>query len=300
VKLAVLACSVVASQAVAQSTRPRDRLLASTDWLAQHLDDPTLVVLHVGARAEYDRGHVPGARYIELDDISAPHVMDGEHLRLEMPAAEQLRATFERLGVSDGSRVVVVIGDRRETPAATRVLLTLDYLGIDSAVLLDGGHAAWKAEGRRVTEAAPPTRSGKLSARPVRDVIVDADFVNRHRSAPGFRIVDARERRFYERTASEGGQRPGHVAGALSLPYRSVLDAEGRFLDDAALQKLFRDAGVLEGQTVVGYCHIGMQATTLLFAARLLGHPVRLYDGSFEDWSRREALPVESSPSRRN
>jgi thiosulfate/3-mercaptopyruvate sulfurtransferase len=106
-------------------------------------------------------------------------------------------------------------------------------------------------------------------------------------------LIDARDRVFYD-GLQPGGRppTPGHIPGAHSLPFSSVFNDETGFLLPAAeLEALFTKAGVKPGATVIGYCHIGQQATAMLFAARSLGHPVKLYDGSFEEWSQR-GLPV--------
>jgi thiosulfate/3-mercaptopyruvate sulfurtransferase len=88
--------------------------------------------------------------------------------------------------------------------------------------------------------------------------------------------------------------RTGHIAGAKSVPFTGIADDENVFRSQSDLAALFAKAGVKPGDTVVGYCHIGQQATGTLFAARLLGYPVKLYDGSFEDWSAHADLPVEN------
>jgi thiosulfate/3-mercaptopyruvate sulfurtransferase len=88
--------------------------------------------------------------------------------------------------------------------------------------------------------------------------------------------------------------RTGHVAGAKSVPFTGIADDENVFRSQTDLAALFAKAGVKAGDTVVAYCHIGQQATGTIFAARLLGYPVKLYDGSFEDWSARADFPVEN------
>ena len=128
----------------------------STSWLADHLRDPNLVLLHVGDRKEYDKEHIPGARYVDLDDISVSnHDHDHGGLMLEMPQPDSLRARLEALGISDQSRVIVYYGNDWVSPA-TRVIFTLDYAGLGSgSALLDGGMQAWKTEHRALTADTP-------------------------------------------------------------------------------------------------------------------------------------------------
>ena len=278
---------------------PRDTLLVSTAWLAQHLHDADVVLLHVGEKSEYDARHLPGARYLDFHELATGTPATGG-LTLELPDPEQLRSRLAGLGISDTSRVVVYYGNDWVSPS-TRVIFTLDYAGLDRVSLLDGGMQTWIREGREVTVEVPAARPGTLSPLKVRPLVVDADFVRSHVSAPHFAVVDARATSFYD-GVQPGGPKdhrvPGHIAGARSVPFDSVTAADLTLKSDDELKAIFAKAGVQTGDTVVTYCHIGQQATAVLFAARTLGHPVLLYDGSFEDWARR-GYPVEN-PSKKD
>jgi thiosulfate/3-mercaptopyruvate sulfurtransferase len=281
----------------------RDRLLVSTDWLAGRLADPRLVLLHVGDRAEYDAAHLPGARFVALRDVSAGPTGPGESaaLRLEMLPAEELRRRLEALGISDDSHVVVYFGKDWVSPA-TRLVFTLDYAGLGAnAKLLDGGQPAWVRAGRAVTAEVPASRAGNLSPLQLHSSIVDAKFVLEHLEKPGFALVDARDSGYYNGVETGGApehpHRTGHIAGARSLPFDTTTTDDLLWRSDRELRALFAGAGVAPGDTVITYCHIGQQATAVLFAARLLGFEVRLYDGSFEEWSRLAGHPVEKPPA---
>jgi thiosulfate/3-mercaptopyruvate sulfurtransferase len=263
-------------------------LLVSPAWLAAHLGDRDLVLLHVGDPDTYRTQHIAGARGVTLKDISVSASGD-DGLHLEMPPAEDLRHRLEALGISNSSHVVVYFSEDWVSPA-TRVVLTLDAAGLgDRTVLLDGGMSAWVRDGHPVTDAVPPARTGKLAPLAMRPIIVTATTVMSSLGKPGFAVVDARDQVFYDGTKTGGHDthphRAGHIAGALGLPYTSVFDDNNRLRSPDDLAALFARAGVKPGDTVIGYCHVGMQATAMLFAARRLGHPVLLYDGSFEDWS---------------
>jgi thiosulfate/3-mercaptopyruvate sulfurtransferase len=91
--------------------------------------------------------------------------------------------------------------------------------------------------------------------------------------------------------------RHGHIPGARSVPFDEVVNDSNVFKSATELSDLFRSAGVKTGDTVIGYCHIGQQATAMLFAARSIGFPVLLYDGSFEDWAKRN-WPVDTAATR--
>jgi thiosulfate/3-mercaptopyruvate sulfurtransferase len=268
----------------------RESLIVSTAWLAQHLKDDSLVLLQVGERPEYMAGHIPGAQFIALADISTPR---GSGLVLELPPVDQLKATFEKLGVTDKSRVVVYFSKDWITPTA-RVFMTLDYLGLgDRTSILDGGLPAWRAEGKPVTTTVTDPKPGRFTPQPNTKLVVDAAWVSANLDKPRVMILDARAPKFY--TGAEAGQMPraGHIPGAKNIPFSTLVeDSNNKFKSATALRELFNAAEVKPGDSIATYCHIGQQASLLYFAARYLGYDAHLYDGSFEDWSRRPELPV--------
>jgi thiosulfate/3-mercaptopyruvate sulfurtransferase len=278
------------------SARAQDppALLVEAEWLSQHLNDAGLVVLHVGDQAEYKAGHIPGARFITEEDVAAPHDHNNpKDLMLQLPPVEALRAKVASFGISDDSRIVVYFGKNGGVPSATRIVFTLDYLGLgERTSLLNGGLGAWQRAGKTVTAVVPPSVTGKLSARPPKTLVVDADFVKSVRQRPNQALVDARAAVFYTGIQPTMNNLSGHIPGAVNIPFTEVTDNELR-IDRARVEALFRKAGVKPGDTVVAYCHIGQQATAVIFAARLIGHPVVLYDGAFQDWAVNNRGPVE-------
>ncbi|MBU1377463.1 MAG: hypothetical protein KKE02_15150 [Alphaproteobacteria bacterium] len=286
----LLALLVLAFAPPAFADATRDRLVVSTDWLAKHLGDADLVILQVGDKAAYDAGHIPGARLVNLADISAPPV-GPDPLFLEMPEPEALRARLMALGVGDRSKIVVY--PSRDIQSATRVVFTLDAAGLGGrTTLLDGGLGVWKAEGRATSTEAPAVTPGKLAAFRFKPLVVDAAFVKAHAATPGYVVVDARAPEFYSGAKSGGSaakpHKAGHIAGAKSVPFAAVTTADLKLAPADEIAAKFKAAGVKRGDTVVAYCHVGQQASATLFAARTLGLNVLLYDGSFEDWSRRD------------
>ena len=288
---AALCCAPFLAPVAARAQAPAPGApLTTTAWLASHLKDPDLVLLHVGERKEFDEGHIPGARFVQLDDISVSK-HDDAGLMLEMPPVDSLRARLEALGISDQSHVIVYYGNDWISPA-TRVMFTLDYAGLGAhSALLDGGMQAWKREKHALSTAPAPASKGRLAALHVKPIVVTADWVKARLGTPGLHLVDGRAAQFFD-GVSAGGPRKGHIAGARSLPFTEVTNDSLFLRSPAELSALFAKAGIAPTDTVVAYCHIGQQATAVLFAARTLGHPVLLYDGSFQDWSRRAELPV--------
>jgi thiosulfate/3-mercaptopyruvate sulfurtransferase len=290
--ITILAIPFAASAGTTDSPKVRDSMIVSTEWLAKHLNDDSLVMLQVGDKDEYLAGHIPGAQFITTADLSTPR---GSGLALELPPIAQLQAAFEKLGVTDKSRVIVYFGKDWVTPTA-RVFFTLDYLGLgDRAAILDGGLPAWRSEGKPVTAELKTPRTGHFTPRPNPKLVVDAAWVKANLNHPGIMILDARAAKFY--TGADAGQMPrgGHIPSAKNIPFSSLVEESNKFKSAAALRDLFSTAGVKQGDAVTTYCHIGQQASLLYFAARYLGYEAHLYDGSFEDWSHRPELPVEKS-----
>ena len=264
-------------------------LVVSAAELAKQIGARDLVILQVGDSAGYAVGHIPGARMVNLAELAAP--MTNEALILELPDPAALRAKLAALGVSDRSRIVVV-PSKEGIQSATRVVFTLDAAGLGGRTrLLEGGTAAWVAEGRALeTRVSMPSAPGKLTALHYRPLVVDAAYVKAHLSAPGYVVVDARAPEFYAgtRTGAAMGRthKTGHIAGAKSIFFGAVTTPDLKLAPEAEIARRFKDAGVKAGDEVIVYCHVGQQATATLFAARTLGIKARLYDGSFEEWSR--------------
>ena len=266
-------------------------LLVSSTWLTQHLHDRNLVIFHIGERATYDSTHIPGAQYLmPMTELSTPRVQG--QLTLELPARAVLDSVLSAKGISNDSRVVLYAANEWYSPTS-RALFTLEYAGLRGRVsILDGGFPAWRAEGHPVTAEVPMVTPGHFTSRPDSTIVADAGFVQAHLTDSKVRILDARDPEFYNGRETNQG-RNGHIAGAASLPFATVVDSTGHFHPVPLLRSRFAEAGAKDGQTVVTYCHIGQQASLVWFAARLLGRTARIYDGSFQEWARRTDLPVD-------
>src|SRR6185437_1226626 len=273
----------------AQAAQPRDGLLVTSSWLASHAADKDLVILHVGNEAGYQAGHIPGARLVK-DLLS---VNTSESLTMEVPPAAVLRQKMEALGISDNSRIVVY-NENGEFQRGTRVMLSLEAAGFgDRSMLLDGGLPEWKKDGHAVATDATQITPGHLSPLKMQPIVVDANFVQSHMKSPGYDLIDAREAMFYGGLVAKlDGD--GHIPGAKSLPYTSVMNSDGKFKSAEELRQMFTQAGYKSGDHVIAYCQVGGQSSAVMFAGRTLGLDIQLYDGSFQDWSKRH-LPIETS-----
>lgn len=268
--------------------------LVSAEWLKRHRADQGLIMLHADRnRAPFDSAHIAGARFIATGSYT---VHRGEVLT-ELPPIERLDSLFESLGVGDQGRIVLI----GETLPVTRLYFTLDYLGLgDRVSVLDGGMPAWvAAEGTVTAEATPAPSRASLTITPRPEVLADARWVDTHRSDEKVLVLDARTREEFDGVKSEAGEsRPGHIPGAVNLDWTATL-AGGKFLETGRLRRLLTDAGAAPGKEIVTYCRVGTRASALYFVARLLGYPVRIYDGSMNEWAGIPALPVvKSGPAR--
>ena len=278
---------------------PRDPMLVTTEWLAQHQRDPNIVLIQMGFRSTYDSSHIAGARYLPFAAIQAPRDTTGPTFELPTPAA--IDSVLESLGVSDSSRIVLYQSNDWYTPV-TRAYLTLFWAGLSSRTsILDGGLRAWRAGGGAVTAEMPAIRPGRVTIRPRNDAIVLPGFVLAHLDDPHVAIVDARDPYYFtgKAPANDSERRPGHLPGAYNLPFEVLLAADGRFKPTAEIAALFRSASANPGDLVISYCHIGLYGTMVWFSAKLAGYDARLYDGSFSQWSTQTNNPVETFEANR-
>ncbi|HLK48909.1 MAG TPA: sulfurtransferase [Bryobacteraceae bacterium] len=277
----------------------RSDMLVTTNWLAQHLKDPKIVILHVSRdRTAYDAGHIPGARFLALSDI----VVTRDGVLNELPPAATLKQVLERAGVSDDSRVILY-GDTSVLPA-TRAYFTLDYLGHgDSAALLDGGLPKWTSESRPVEKDTPAAEPGKLTPRPRPEVVVninavkDLSFSAVNAPAASPVLVDARTAAEFSGTTAASSEipRPGHIPGAKDVYWMETQASKSdmSLLPEASLRQKYESAGVTPDRPVVTYCNTGMQASQSYFTLKYLGYDTRMYDGSFSEWSNAKESPVQ-------
>jgi len=282
----------------------QSQMIVSTAWLATHLIDPKVVILHVArARAHYDEGHIPGARFAAWDEITATR----KGVPNELAPVADLQKLFERLGIGDSARIVLY-GDNAGLSAA-RAYFTLDYLGHGGrAALLDGGLEKWKTERRAVSldmvEAKTVRFTPRVRASAVTnlDVVRDLSWMATNLTSPNAVLLDARPADEYTGTKpGDGVPRGGHIPGAANVFWiENVVSRENPTLRSAAeLRMLYKDAGVEHGRTVVTYCRTGGQASHTYFTLKYLGYNVVMYDGSFFEWSNTEGEPVVAGSERK-
>ena len=295
--LAAVAGSVSGAQGPATG-RTTDTVLVSTAWLAEQLTRPELVVLHVGAKDDFDTGHISGARHVLSNAFFAQGHEQGHELTLmtQVPPLATLDSVLESVGISDRSRIVIY---GRSVTSIARLYVTLDHVGLGSRTsILDGGLAKWREEGKAISTEASPVARGTVTLVPRGNVIADLALVKRaariDAAAPpvATTIVDARTPEFYTGTSAGNMPRAGHIPTSVNIPFTSFVASGTLFKPVPEIQTLFRDAGIQPGASVITYCHIGLQASVAYLAAKMAGLDPRMYDGSFDEWSRIPELPV--------
>ena len=278
----------------AQTPVVKRSMVVSPTWLQEHLPEGKIVVLQVDRdREAYDAGHIPGARFVEYSQF----ITTRSELRTELPPADRLKDLVESLGISTETQVVVY-GDLL---SSARLYFTLDYLGHgDRTALLDGGLEAWRDAGGAVTSELPTGGLGTFRPSIQSNVVIGSEEVRKRLDDSGMVLVDARSRDEYTGArAEESLPRTGHLPGAVNLDWSTTVK-DGRLASPSELRNLLHDAGVdlHGGEEVVPYCQVGTRASMIYFVAKYLGHRVRLYDGSMNEWSARPDLPLVSGDQR--
>lgn len=271
--------------------------LVSPEWLQRDLGAPDLRIIDASfflpgdgrdARAEYEAEHIPGAVFLDLDDVvdsanPVPHMLPPEH---------KFASRMQTLGLGDGNRFVVY--DNSPLHSAARAWWMLRTFGARQVVVLDGGLQKWIAEGRPLANGKSEMRRGHFTPSLDRNAVADKDYVGSLVHSDGHELVDARSvpRFAGEEAEPRPGLAAGHIPSAKNLPQGQLFNPDNSWKQGDALRAAFESAGVDLDKPMVTTCGSGITAAVLLFGAHLLGkQDVKLYDGSWAEWGADPATP---------
>jgi thiosulfate/3-mercaptopyruvate sulfurtransferase len=279
--------------------------LAGTDVLSRHLDDPDWVVFDCRhdlaaperGRADYAQSHIPGARFLHLDeDLSAPKT--GKNGRHPLPDPARLAEKLGGAGVD--ARKQVIAYDAQGGMVASRLWWLLRWLGHLPVAVLDGGWTQWTADGRPHTTEVPRPRAARFEARARNDCWVGPYFVREHLGDETTVLIDGRAPDRFRGQNETIDPVGGRIPYARNRFYRDNLDASGRFKTPEALRADFEAIlGRTAPRQAVNYCGSGVSACHNLLAMEVAGLPgARLYPGSWSEWSADPSRPVASGEQR--
>ena len=273
--------------------------LMSAERLAE-LPEAELVILDVRwrlggppGRADYDAAHVPGAVFVDLDtELADPPGPGGRH---PLPDPARLQAVLRRAGVRADTSVVAY--DDGNGAVAARAWWLLRWAGMPASrvAVLDGGWAAWVADGRPTTAEPAQPAAGDVVVRPGAMPVLDADDVAA--LARSGVLLDARAAPRYRGETEPVDPKAGHIPGARNLPATEITGPDGRVRAPAELAERFAARGAAGATPVAAYCGSGVNAAALVLAAEHAGlrspdHPVALFPGSWSQWSSDPSRPV--------
>lgn len=285
----------------------RAQHLVETEWLEAHLADPQVRIVdmrgqvqtqteengyqtatYLGRPEAYAAGHLPGAVYL---DWTSDLVDESDPVPAQLaPPLKFARMLGER-GIGS-EHLIIAYDDHPSGQFATRLWWALRSYGHTNCRVLNGGFRKWTAEGRPVTTEVPTRPAAEFVVQPQSEWRKTAEEVLAQIGAAGVQLIDARDEGQYTGRIRRG-VRGGHIPGALNFPREKLMRPDGTFESPERLTELMQEANVTPEREIVAYCNGGVAATSVLFALSMLGYPrLSNYDGSWNEWNRREELPV--------
>ena len=271
--------------------------LVSVDWLAGEIGACDLRIVDASkhlpeagrdARAEYEDGHIPGAVFMNLDDLVDP----AAPIENTLPLPDGFASRMEALGIGDGSRIVLY--DDSAVKTSARAWFMLRMFGAHHVAILDGGLQAWIAAGQPLDKGVETRRHRHFTAWSDPAQVRSKAQVLANIASKAEQVIDARGAPRFTGAVPESrpGLASGHIPGSLNVPYTALYNSDGTFKSPADLRAVFAAAGVDLSRPVITSCGSGVTACVVAFALHLIGkNDVALYDGSWSEWGADPAMP---------
>jgi thiosulfate/3-mercaptopyruvate sulfurtransferase len=296
-KSKILITAVLAFLPLLIAAQSYESIFKTPDWLKDHLNDKDLIILHVESKSNYDSAHIPGAQFIKMSEFVTSTT---DSIYTEMPTVTYLDSLLQARGITNESKVILYYGG--EMFAATfRLYFTFDYLGLaENVFILDGGLKTWKNGGLPVSadNVALPVAQGTLTITANTSLIARKEQVRNFVGAAEVKIIDARRDAYYSGEKDGDGhyKRPGHIASAKNITWLNIVDENQTLKSAEKLHEYFNGQGINKGDKIITYCHVGLRASVLYTISKRLGHDVKMYDGSYNEWDRLDdTYPVENT-----
>lgn len=272
-------------------TKAQEPVLVSPQWVYEHREDPSLVILYTGfvIRDDYDKEHIEGSRFLWPEWLA----FNKPEGNMFAPDPQTATRILQDLGINKESKIVICHRGADVTIAA-RMFMTLEHFGLKGKVsFLNGGMEAWKRAGYPVTDKPAVYKKGNIDLKE-ESALVNKQYVYQALASSDKVVVDARMKRWYDGDPT-GNPRDGHISGARNIPYPDMVDSTNCFKPVSILEKNFTSVVPDRKKEVVLYCFIGQTACVDYVVGRSLGYNMKVYEGSMQEWSRDEKMPMEKT-----